>query len=202
MICVEGDGDGLSQEQELHSFGIRRLDMEHLGQGFLSSIPVEAAAHTMEESIEVGGPLVLPEESVKEALSEVEELEMLYVDESDADWNQQTANKVAVVNGEDAAGEVHEEVAEGVQTEMLQLSEEKSFGQQLESVEEGSTGEVHEEIAEGVQTKIFELGEENSIEKQLESMGEGSQPSPTLEEKSSVESTLDVNINRWYLLSL
>ena len=98
MICIEDEGDtivDLSQDQDLHSF----VKEVYLDQGYLSPIPVETAAHTMEESIEVG-PLVQPEERVMERSSEVEEMETLYVEESDAERDQQTAKKVAVVDAE------------------------------------------------------------------------------------------------------
>ena len=205
VICIDDDGDtvvDLSQDQDLHSF----VKEVYLDQGYLSPIPVETAAHTMEESIEVG-PLNQPEERVMERSSEVEEMETLYVEESDAERDQQTAKKVAVVDEEDATGEVHEKAAKEVQTERLELNDENSYEKQLESVVEDVTGEVHEEVAEGVQPEILELNEENSIEKQLASMGEGSQPSSILDKEpeemgknSSVVSALDVNSNRCYLL--
>ena len=206
MICIEDEGDtivDLSQDQDLHSF----VKEVYLDQGYVSPTPVETAAHTMEESIEVGGPLVRPEERFMEGSIEVEEMETLYVEESDAERDQQMAKKVVMVEEKDATGEENEEAAEGVQTEILKFSEGNSFEKQLKSVGEDVTGEEHEEVAEGVQTERLEFNDENSIEKQLASMGEGSQPSSILDKEpeemgknSSVVSALDVNSNRCNLL--
>ena len=121
-----GDGSGaivyLSQDQDLYSFVNSPAD--NVDQGYLSP----ASPETTDQQAE--------EERIERS-SEVEEVETLYMEGRGVHGEQQTA-EVAVVDEEEVAGEAHEEIADRVQPEILELDEVDSIEKQLESMGEGS----------------------------------------------------------------
>ena len=121
-----GDGSGtigdLSQDQDLYSFVNSPAD--NVDQGYLSP----ASPETTDQQAE--------EERIERS-SEVEEVETLYMEGRGVHGEQQTA-EVAVVDEEEVTGEAHEEIADRVQPEILELDEVDSIEKQLESMGEGS----------------------------------------------------------------
>lgn len=121
-----GDGSGtivdLSQNQDLYSFVNSPAD--NVDQGYLSP----ASPETTDQQAE--------EERIERS-SEVEEVETLYMEGRGVHGEQQTA-EVAVVDEEEVTGEAHEEIADRVQPEILELDEVDSIEKQLESMGEGS----------------------------------------------------------------
>ena len=122
-----GDGSGtivdLSQNQDLYSFVNSPAD--NVDQGYLSP----ASPETTDQQAE--------EERIERS-SEVEEVETLYMMEGMGVHGEQQTAEVAVVDEEEVTGEAHEEIADRVQPEILELDEVDSIEKQLESMGEGS----------------------------------------------------------------